>query len=67
MKKLLLTLALAGGAMLGTQAATTTSAEAFGYCGWGGGCCARYYRPACTSCCGCRAYRVVRHYRRCCR
>ncbi len=62
MKKLLMTLALAGGAMFGMQAVSATPAAAFGSCGWGGCCGAVHYR-SCGSCCGCRHYRVVRYYR----
>jgi len=64
--KTLMTLVLATGALIGVQALTAKPAEAFGWCGTS--CCrpVAYYRPAA---CGCRAYRVVRHYRarRCCR
>src|SRR5688500_10105538 len=67
--KTLMTLLLAGGALLSVQGLTAKPAEAFGVCGWwGGGCCktAVFYRPAA---CGCRQYRAVRCYRprRCCR
>jgi hypothetical protein len=61
MKKLLLTVVLAGGAMIAMQVPSATPASAFGWCGWWGGCCkVRHYR-ACA--CGCKA-RVVRYYRR---
>jgi hypothetical protein len=65
--KTLMTLVLATGALVGAQALTAQPAEAFGWCGWRAGCCkVAHYRPAV---CGCRHYRVVRHYRarRCCR
>ena len=63
--KTLMTLLVAGGALIGVQAITAQPAEAFGWCGWGGGCCrtAVFYRPFC----GCRSYRVVRYRaRKCC-
>jgi hypothetical protein len=66
--KTLMTLLLAGGALVSVQGLTAKPAEAFGWYGWGGNCCrtASFYRPAA---CGCRAYRVARCYRvrRCCR
>jgi hypothetical protein len=64
--KTLMTLVLATGALIGVQAFTAAPAEAFGW-GCGSSCCRTVaYRPAA---CGCRYYRVVRHYRarRCCR
>jgi hypothetical protein len=67
--KTLMTLLLAGGALLSVQGLTAKPAEAFGGCGWwGGGCCrgAVLFRPAA---CGCKQYKPVRGYRprRCCR
>ena len=66
--KTLMTLLVTGGALISVQGLTAKPAEAFGWCGWGGGCCrtAVFYRPAA---CGCRKYRAVRCYRArgCCR
>jgi len=74
MKKLLITLVIAGGAVAGLQAVSATSAEARG-CGWRGyraACCPVYYRaPVCCP----QYYRVVqyrvvkvrKYRRRCCR
>ena len=63
--KTLMTLLIAGGALVSVQGLTAQPAEAFGWCG---SCCrtVSFYRPVA---CGCRYYRVVRYYRarRCCR
>ena len=53
-EKALMTLLVAGAALIGVQAVTAKPAEAFGWCGWHG-------RAACAK--PARAYRAVRYYK----